>query len=512
MSALAGGGERRAALRQFERLERALRTELGVAPSAAALALRDELLADQQSAPDRSAPARVELVGRDAEVQRVRRLLAAVRQGRGPRCCSSRAGRDRQDQPARLLSRTPPRAGTCGSGTGVAARIDGAWPYAPVLEGLADLCRRHPALLDGLDDAFREEIERALSGRDSRWDGQGTHQRLFVAAAELLRLAAAGVRRGAGGGRRARGGRGEPAAAALPGPQHADRAGAARAGAPPRSPPGCSHEVRGSLLGRGAARHARPGPARPRGRRGARPPVRAAGRRRRPSTACTPRPGACRSPWWRWPGPPGPAPPRRGRRRCRRRCGTPWPLSPCWARPSTPTSSPSWSEATEEAAYALLDQAPRAGGAAADRRGVRVPPPAVCGHRCSRRAATAGGGRRTAGPPPPCSGWTAPRPGSRTTSFRPGTGGRRCPGCSGRRRRRRRSGRTGTRWRRWSRSGTTSRAATWRGCWSCARTCSARAGTRGRPSAYREALGADDRPGGAGQAAHRDGAGRDDGR
>ena len=50
----------------------------------------------------------------------------------------------------------------------------GAWPYAPVLEALADLCRRHPTLLDGLDDAFRDEIERALSGRQSGWDGRGS--------------------------------------------------------------------------------------------------------------------------------------------------------------------------------------------------------------------------------------------------------------------------------------------------------------------------------------------------
>jgi tetratricopeptide (TPR) repeat protein len=78
-------------------------------------------------------------------------------------------------------------------GTGLAARIDGAWPYAPVLEALADLSRRHPALLDGLDDAMRQEIERALSGRDGGWDGRGGHQRLFIAAAELLRLAAAGA-------------------------------------------------------------------------------------------------------------------------------------------------------------------------------------------------------------------------------------------------------------------------------------------------------------------------------
>ena len=78
-------------------------------------------------------------------------------------------------------------------GSGVAAQVEGAWPYAPVLEALADLCRRHPALLDGLDDALREEIESGLSGRERDWPAQSGDQRLFVAAAELVRLAAAGA-------------------------------------------------------------------------------------------------------------------------------------------------------------------------------------------------------------------------------------------------------------------------------------------------------------------------------
>ena len=59
--------------------------------------------------------------------------------------------------------------------------------------------------LDGLDDVYRLEIDRALSGRDMTWTGETTpitahvwgaresgHQRLFVAAAELIRLAATG--------------------------------------------------------------------------------------------------------------------------------------------------------------------------------------------------------------------------------------------------------------------------------------------------------------------------------
>ena len=50
----------------------------------------------------------------------------------------------------------------CASGVGAAAALEGAWPYAPVLEALADLCRRYPALLDGLADEYRSEIEGAL--------------------------------------------------------------------------------------------------------------------------------------------------------------------------------------------------------------------------------------------------------------------------------------------------------------------------------------------------------------
>jgi tetratricopeptide (TPR) repeat protein len=60
-----------------------------------------------------------------------------------------------------------------------------------VVEAMADLCRRHPTLLDGLADHHREEIDRALAGAEMEWNGASSHQRLFVAMAELIRLAAA---------------------------------------------------------------------------------------------------------------------------------------------------------------------------------------------------------------------------------------------------------------------------------------------------------------------------------
>jgi DNA-binding SARP family transcriptional activator/RecA/RadA recombinase len=186
---LAGAGDRRSALRQFERLERGLRRELGVAPSPEALRLRDELLAAESAA---RPVIKIVLVGRDNEQAHVVRLLDSVRRGRGRVLfVGGPAGIGK----TALLTAVEAAATAqrMRVGVGVAARIEGDWPYAPVLEALADLCRHHPTLLDGLDDAFREEIERALSGRLFSWDGQGAHQRLFVATTELLRLAAAGA-------------------------------------------------------------------------------------------------------------------------------------------------------------------------------------------------------------------------------------------------------------------------------------------------------------------------------
>jgi tetratricopeptide (TPR) repeat protein len=84
------------------------------------------------------------------------------------------------------------RGWRCGSG--IVAEVEGARPYAPVLEAMADLARSHPTVMDALDDAYREEIERALGdGQEVRWLGVRGRQRLFVATAELLRVAAAGT-------------------------------------------------------------------------------------------------------------------------------------------------------------------------------------------------------------------------------------------------------------------------------------------------------------------------------
>ena len=74
---------------------------------------------------------------------------------------------------------------------GAASSIEGSWPYAPVLEAFADLCRQHPRCSTGWTTATALSSTGRSGGQAISWSGETAHQRLFVAAAELLRLAAA---------------------------------------------------------------------------------------------------------------------------------------------------------------------------------------------------------------------------------------------------------------------------------------------------------------------------------
>lgn len=189
MRGLAASGDRHGARRQYERMDRALRKELGVGPGPEATRLRDELLAEAPAAILGAAEAPATLVGRKVELAAIDEALGSAAKGaarlvvvNGPAGIGKTA----------LIDAAAVAAASAGfrTGHGTASAIAGAWPYAPVLEALADLCRRHPALLDGLADSYREEIDRALAATAS-WSGESAHQRLFVAAAELLRLAGA---------------------------------------------------------------------------------------------------------------------------------------------------------------------------------------------------------------------------------------------------------------------------------------------------------------------------------
>jgi len=194
--AAAERGDPRAGLRQLERMDQALRRELGTAPSAEAESLRRSL---QQAvvSPALGAVAAggasrgVRLVGRRGTGDAIRALLDRAEQGRGGTLLVSGPAGVGKSAVLDLARASAQRRGwRIGSGT--ASAVEGTWPYACVLEALGDLCRQHPALLDGLEDHFRNEIERAMSGREVTWSGESAHQRLFVATAELLRLASAG--------------------------------------------------------------------------------------------------------------------------------------------------------------------------------------------------------------------------------------------------------------------------------------------------------------------------------
>jgi len=186
MTRFADAGDRYQALRQYDRLDRTLRAELGVRPGPRADAIRHRLLA-AEATPARLAPA---LVGRAAELDAIDLAMDGVATGHAAVVVlTGPAGSGKSALLRAAVEHASERGWRLGTGTVGAA--DGAWAYAPVLDAITDLCRRHPTLLDGVADVYRTEIDRVLAGSDTPWDGQSTHQRLFVAVAELLRLAGA---------------------------------------------------------------------------------------------------------------------------------------------------------------------------------------------------------------------------------------------------------------------------------------------------------------------------------
>lgn len=177
-------GDRHAALRQFERMTRVLRQELGVAPGREATALRDHLIAQHEPISRRDDP----LLGRNRELSIAEQALLDSAAGRSRTLIvTGPPGVGKSSLIAAIRSRAEQR-GFC-VGHGASAPVEGAWPYTPVVEALAGVCRHHPTLLDELPDHHRTEINRALVGAEIPWTGASSHQRLYVAAAELVRQA-----------------------------------------------------------------------------------------------------------------------------------------------------------------------------------------------------------------------------------------------------------------------------------------------------------------------------------
>ena len=179
-------GDRHAALRQFERMARALRQELGVTPGREATALRDRLIAQHDAVSHRDDP----LLGRNRELSIAEQALLDSAAGRSRTLIvTGPPGVGKSSLIAAISSRAE-QLGFC-VGHGASAPVEGAWPYTPVVEALAGVCRHDPTLLDELPDHHRAEIHRALVGAEIPWTGASSHQRLYVAAAELLRQASA---------------------------------------------------------------------------------------------------------------------------------------------------------------------------------------------------------------------------------------------------------------------------------------------------------------------------------
>lgn len=188
---MAEGGDVRGGLRQLERLDRALRAELGTAPGREAVRLRASLQAALGHDGRTGGGTGRSLVGRKQALATLAHAMVRARAGRGTTVLVT--GPTGVGKSA-LLAVATGDAEEHGwrIGRGAASSVEGPWAYSAVLEAFADLCRRHPTILDGLDDAFRSEIDRALSGQALPWSGETAHQRLFVATAELARLAATG--------------------------------------------------------------------------------------------------------------------------------------------------------------------------------------------------------------------------------------------------------------------------------------------------------------------------------
>ena len=201
MRLLAGAGDRAGALTTYERFAERLRRELGVAPAPATRLLASECRRGGASVapaplhlPPRivAARARGPVIGREAELARLRAAWAAFRSIRPTADAGQRRARDRQD-PARGRVRRSCRARRRRALR--PGRGGGARPYQPVMESLRDPLRDGVEL--PLEAGELSTLVPELALGDSRPVGTadsapGARLRLFEAVSALLDAVAAG--------------------------------------------------------------------------------------------------------------------------------------------------------------------------------------------------------------------------------------------------------------------------------------------------------------------------------
>ncbi|MFC5996490.1 ATP-binding protein [Pseudonocardia hispaniensis] len=180
---------RHAALRQWQQLRASL-SELGLRPDRESLALWRELVdATPVLAPVRYAPP--PMVGRDLELGRARRALEQAGSGRGGTLLVTG---DIGIGKTRFCEALLGRAGQLGWTTlrGSPSQIDGAAPWAPIVEAFDRVLRERPDLAEALSEPAREGLAR-LFGRSapspSGAEVRG-RQPILLAASQLLANAA----------------------------------------------------------------------------------------------------------------------------------------------------------------------------------------------------------------------------------------------------------------------------------------------------------------------------------
>lgn len=180
---------RHSAIRQWQRMRDAL-AEIGVQPGAESRAVWRAMV-EGPSAAAVVAPAVSPIVGRDDELRTARRMLARAAEGHGgtlllggdPGIGKSRFAETLLDD-AIELGWTVLRGSGC--------RVDGAGPWAPVVESFDRVLRQRPELAGALSESAREGLRRLFGRAAPSPTGAEVRGRqpILLAASQVLEAAA----------------------------------------------------------------------------------------------------------------------------------------------------------------------------------------------------------------------------------------------------------------------------------------------------------------------------------